>query len=85
MLLKDLRIDIDQFISRVRQTLQDLRVHVREKVLFDIPTDFKLPTTDTQNEKTYGHSAFGPPDESLNNVDSAAFLGALLKDGRLCH
>jgi len=84
MLLKDLKIDIDVFFSHVGHTLQNLRVHFREKVLLGIPTDFKLPTVDTQNEKTYGHSAFGPTDETLHNIDSAAFLGALLKDGRLC-
>jgi hypothetical protein len=85
MLLKDLRIDINQFISKVQQSLQDLRVHVREKVLFGIHTSFKLPTTDTQDQRTRGYSAFGPPDESLKNVDSAAFLSALLKAGKLGH
>jgi len=47
-------------------------------------TDFRLPKTDTQDQKTHGHTVFGPLHECLNNVDSAAFLGALLKDGRLC-
>jgi hypothetical protein len=85
MELQSFKIDIDQFFSRVRETLQVLRVHIREKVLFNIHTDFKLPTTDTQDQTTHGHSAFGPNNECINNVDSAAFLGALLKDGRLCH
>ena len=85
MRLKDLEINIDQFFSRVKSSFQELRVHVREKVLFGIPTAFKLPTADSQNEQTRGYSSFGPAEESLKNVDSAAFLGALLKDGKLCY
>jgi hypothetical protein len=85
MELQNFTIDIDQFFSRVRETLQDLRVHIREKVLFNIRTDFRLPTTDTQDQATRGHTVFGPSDECLNNIDAVAFLGALLNDGRLCH
>lgn len=85
MMLKDLRIDIDHFISKVQQSLQDLHIHIREKVLFGIHTNFKLPTTDTQDQQTWGYSVLGPPEESLNNADSAAFLSALLKAGKLGH
>jgi hypothetical protein len=84
MMLKNLEINIDHYFAQVRKTLQDTRIHVRERVLFNIHTDIKLPSTDSQNETTYGHSIFGPPNGSLSNVDSAAFLGALLKDGKLC-
>jgi hypothetical protein len=84
MMLKNHEIDIDRYFKQVRQTLQDSRVHLRERVLFNIPTDVVLPSSDSQNETTYGHSIFGPPEGSFGNVDSAAFLGALLKDGKLC-
>ena len=79
MRLKDLEINIDQFFSRVKSSFQELRVHIHEKVLFGIPT------ADSQNEQTRGYSSFSPAEESLKNVDSAAFLGALLKDGKLCY
>jgi hypothetical protein len=85
MILKDLSIDIDRVFLCVKQTLEDLRVRVHEKVLFGMRTDFRLPKRDTQNERTHGYSIFGASDDVLNNVDSAAFIGALLQDGRLCH
>jgi hypothetical protein len=84
-MLKHLEIDIDKFFSCVKNTLVNLWIHVRDNVLFGIQTDFKLPIVDSQDEKTLGRSVFGPPDETLGNLDSAAFLGALLKDGKLCH
>ena len=82
MMLKGLEIDIDRYFSKVRQSLQDGRVHLQERVLLNIHTNINIPSTDSQNETTHGHSIFGAPDET--NVDSAAFLGALLKDGKLC-
>lgn len=85
MLLKDFEIDIDKFFARARSTLDEVRIHIQEKVLFGIRMHFELPTSDTQDEKTHGRSAFGPGDESLDNIDSSAFFAALLDDGRLCH
>jgi hypothetical protein len=85
MRLKDLKIDIDQFLSKVKSTFQALHVHVREKVLFGIPAAFKLLTANSQDKQTHRYSPFGPSDKSLRNVDSAAFLGTLLKDGKLCY
>jgi hypothetical protein len=84
MMLKGLTINIDLYCEKVRKSLQDTRVHIRERVLFGIATDIKIPPIDSQNETTHGHSIFGPVDRTFDNVDSAAFLGALLIDGKLC-
>jgi len=84
MMLKGLAINVDQYYEKVRQSLQDTHTHIRERVLFNITTNIKIPPTDSQNETTRGHSIFGPSDRTSDNVDSAAFLGALLKDGKLC-
>ena len=53
--------------------------------MLNIKTDFKLPTADMKDERTQGLSVFGPLGESLRNIDSAAFISALLNDGRFCH
>jgi len=64
MMLKGLAINVDQYYEKVRQSLQDTRTHIRERVLFNITTNIKISPTDSQNETTRGHSIFGPSDRT---------------------
>lgn len=84
MSLKAYKIHIPTYFKCVLDSLEDTRKHVRTKVLRDFKISLTVPHIDSQNYTTHGHSIFGPPADSLRNSDSAAFLGALLREGTLC-
>ena len=91
LLLVTRKINVDDYFSKVKQSLVNLDKYFNDKVLMGINVDwYTMPTTGNVDFETRGAGLFTDYPAvgdrfSIQNTDSDRFFAQVIEAGRLCH